>query len=776
MFSVKSRRSAGIPVTPAVHRVLAQGNAARDRQDWPQAAAAYRQALKSAPDLAHIWIQLGNMEKEQGLREAAEFAYMQAIDIHPHDAEPLLQLGHLFKLQNEQTKAGQYYLRAFQADPRLIDAATELHRTIARARGERRQHLIEALRATLADVPDSEAIDTRSPPKGADTSNGQPYLVFDVSDLIGYFAHGRSPTGIQRVQIEVISHALLRQDGNISICCFTDGRDDWFQVPTGIFRRTVALSLKSSDRNDADWVTALHQLHLHLALSHPFAFPRGAYLINLGSSWQLHNYFLFVRDAKARYGIRYVPFVHDLIPIVAPEHFTRSARQEVVPWVAGVFSHADHILVNSEATRKDLLQTGEILGRQFDTKDIAVIRLDADFRAAQRDPASGPLPAGGLARWQLAGKAFVLFVATVESRKGHGTAFDAWAELIERHGPNNIPMLVCVGKRGWLSTKVYQRLALDATLASCVRMLSAISDADLSLLYAHCLFTIYPSLYEGWGLPITESLCYAKPVIASNTSSLPEAGGDFAVYVEANSTRSLAAAVERMWLDVEYRESIRSRIETQFRPRSWGDLAGQINTVLSEMAERDRGIVTATPVSVARMGAYHPIARSTAARIWHGYGVGEIFRTGTGWSAPDIDGSWTSLRGGALAIGLLPFDGTVRVGLLLLGASECDVDWTLRVDRGPTLSGTLARRGRKWIMFNCPVEKTDNALRLDLRSKPGEVESGQDERDYDGSSTIGLAGFFLHELDDAAAAMRLLEAAAFGNLDDLDAYREIASS
>ncbi len=701
---------------------------------------------------------------------------MQAVQINPHDAEPLLQLGHLFNLENEHVKAGQYYLRAFEANPCLIDAATGLHRTIARARGENRQHLIEILRATLTDVPDAKTTDTLSLPPSVEESDSRLCLVFDISDLIGYFAHGRSPTGIQRVQIEVVSHALFRQDCNISVCCFTDGGDDWLRIPNGVFCHLVALSLKSSDRKDPEWIVALHQLHLHLALSNSFSFPRGAYLINLGSSWQLHNYFLFVRDAKARYGIHYVPFVHDLIPIVAPEHFTKSARQEVIPWVSGVFTHADHILVNSEATRKDLLQTGEILGRYLDPMDIAVIRLNADFRMAQRDSAPVPLPGTALAQWQLEGKPFILFVSTVESRKGHGTALDAWIELIERHGATNIPTLVCVGKRGWLSAKVYQRLTNNEALASCVKMLSSISDTELSLLYRSCLFTVYPSLYEGWGLPITEALCYGKSVITSNTSSLPEAGGDFAVYVEPGSTRALAIAVERMWLDIEYRTAIEARIKLEFRPRSWSDVAEQISAVLGEMAKRDQSVVTFAPVSVARMGAYHSIARSTAARIWHGYGVGEVFRTGTGWSPPDANGSWTSPDGGALAIGLPPFDGNLRVGLLLLGASECHVDWRVRVEHGPMLSGVLAKRGRKWVIFNSSVKMRKSLLRLNLQSEPDGVDPRQDNQNYDGSSTVGLAGFFLHDLDDDKAAMRFLEAAAFGNLEDLDAYRETAFS
>src|SRR6185312_10284348 len=95
-----------------------------------------------------------------------------------------------------------------------------------------------------------------------------------------------------------------------------------------------------------------------------FEFPPGATLINIGTSWWLKNYFLMVRMAKARYGIRYVPFIHDLIPIMTPEHCVKELTQDFINWTIGAFSHADGYLVNSEATGKDLCKVARLLGHQ----------------------------------------------------------------------------------------------------------------------------------------------------------------------------------------------------------------------------------------------------------------------------------------------------------------------------------------------------------------------------------------------------------------------------
>ncbi len=767
MFSIKSKRSGGVRVTAAVHRILVQGNAARDRRDWAAAAAAFRQAVKAAPELAHIWVQLGNAAKEQGLTDEAEAAYHRAVQLRPTDGEPLLQLGHLFNLQKNHVMSGRYYLKAFQANPRLVDAATAVHRLLARARGRHRDELVEALRAAMADVPGE--VDPGAPEAGPSVpgpdATGEPSpLVFDVSDLIGYFAHGRLPTGIQRVQIQVIVHALVGPHAKPGICCFIEGRDEWLEVPADTFRGIVALSLKSGDRSDPEWITALHRLHLRLALSDPLVFRRGATLVNLGSSWQLHNYFLFVRDAKLRYGIRYVPFVHDLIPIVAPEHFTKSARREVIPWVAGIFAHADHFLVNSEATRRDLMQAAAVVGRTLDAGDAAVIRLDADGRASPDGALEQSWPETTLARWQIEAGSFVLLVSTVESRKGHTIALEAWAELISRRGLANVPKLVCAGKRGWLSDAVYQRLEAEPALASRVIMVSAVSDSELSLLYRSCLFTIYPSLYEGWGLPITESLCHGKPVIAANTSSLPEAGGDFAVYVKPGSSLALAAAVERMAYDTGYREALAARIQTGFRPRSWSEVADEIRVKLTGMATRRGASAVATPIT--RTGSYYPMGRSHALRLRPGVGRGEMFRCGKGWRAPEAAGSWTHPGGGTLQVSLPPRVEPIRVGLLLLGADDCDVEWQVWVKHGVSLRGSLSQRATTWVAFAYPAIADGGVLRIRLQSRP--IGRDGDLRGGGAEQTIGLGGLFAHDLGDVKAAGAVLEAMVLEDGEDED--------
>ncbi len=261
-----------------------------------------------------------------------------------------------------------------------------------------------------------------------------------------------------------------------------------------------------------------------------------------------------MRLAKSLYGIRYVPFVHDFIPVMAPEHCVAALRQDFITWAIGAFDHADFFLVNSKATLADLNMVCKKLG--YRPRDAAVITLDADFRKTLgQDTIWDEVgdPADFLASLDLEKGKYVLFVSTIESRKNHIAAFSVWLKLIKKHGIKNVPKLVCVGNPGWLNDAAYAKLNASDLLLEHVLMLSKISDGALAVLYENSVCTLYPSSYEGWGLPVTEALCYGKVPIVSNVSSLPEAGGPFAEYFDVESEKDLMDAVERVVYDEKHR-------------------------------------------------------------------------------------------------------------------------------------------------------------------------------------------------------------------------------
>ncbi|RYM11113.1 glycosyltransferase family 4 protein, partial [Sphingobium cupriresistens] len=600
-------------------------------------------------------------------------------------------------------------------------------------------------------------------------------IVFDASDLIEYFAHNRLPTGIQRVQIATITDSIRnRPAGSVKVCCFSDQDSSWSQVSTEGFLTLCSLALESGDRTDPLWLDAYTELKIDISLASPLKFKIGAFLVNLGTSWWLRDYFLFVREAKRLYGVRYIPFVHDLIPIVTPQYCVKELTQEFIEWVSGVFLHADFFLVNSRATKGDLLKVAKTLGYEVNDDDVAVIPLDAQFRDANQE-----LPSVRKLRdWQLAPNDFALMVSTIEVRKNHAAAFDAWLALIEKYGVRRVPKLVCVGKPGWLNDAIYAQIQQSPLLRSCVVMLSGLSDEELGLLYNSCRFTLYPSHYEGWGLPATESLCYGKVPLLADNSSLPEAGGEFGVYFESGSLADLIEKAEALIFDDAYRAGLEDKIKAGFRPRKWQDIANQIGHEIEAFVAR-----TPTPTNEAgevverfqpiQFGAHYPIGRSREQRIWKGSGTAEIFRSGAGWWWLEDWGCWTKTGGGDLALRFVDQKGPVRGFVQLHAPGGEPTKYEISAPTvGVFVEGTLDPSEFRWVAIDIPDIAPTEGFHIRFKSvNPIDLNALTDGADPR-TIAVGVGGFYFCHADDLIARANFIEAIAIGGLKQLAFNRE----
>lgn len=753
-------RSAGVSVSAEVYRLISSGNMARSAEQWSKAARRYQAALEIQPSLTHIWIQLGHMLKEEGRLDEAMAAYVRAEENDPTSSEAAVHQGHVAKLMKDGAAATAHFLRAYQHGRNDPDALREILELLERGASHLSSQLLAVLQPTFV------AAAALAGSAEMAVEDGVSVVVFDASDLISYFGNARLPTGIQRVQIATITGALeSRPKGSVRICCFSDRGDNWQEVPVANFMELTGLAVISGDRKDPEWIDAYMRLKVEVLMAPPLVFPQGAFLVNLGTSWWLQNYFLFVREAKRRHNIRYVPFVHDFIPIMTPEHCIKELTQDFISWALGVYQHADFFLVNSQATKKDLLKVADILGHQVSPDAVSVISLNARFGSPDAPPASPEK----LRKWQIEPGKFVLFVSTIESRKNHIGALDAWLSMIQRHGAANIPKLVCLGNRGWLNDAVYARIENSPVLRKHVVMLQGLSDEELTLLYRQCRFTLYPSNYEGWGLPVTESLCYGKVPLLSDSSSLPEAGGDFAVYFEAGSTPGLTEQAERLIFDDAELARLEAKIAAEFRPRGWEDIAAQIVGEVeafvaraeAEAGENDRAD-WAEPVA---LGAWYPITRNYEMRIWRGLALAEIYRRGTGWWWPDEFGCWTKTNGGELAFRFPDQDGPLRCFLRLHAPQGGASRFTLTSgDFDLSIAGTMKADEYRWVMFDLPADLPTSGVSIrlhgshadDLNDRTG----GLDKRII----CVGVAGFFFCRADDLMARFNFVEMAALNSL------------
>ncbi len=747
---------------PTASAAQARADAAREDRDWVAAARHYRRSLDNDPTRAAIWVQYGHALKESGRRPAAEAAYRQATALAPDDADAALQLGHALMLLDRPQEALAAFEQALVLMPTLRPARDALRDLARRGLRSDNPEVIKALRSTQLRFR------ARTSPGGTGAPAHEARYVFDVSDLLGYFRNARLPTGIQRVQIEVISALLSTPDrvDQIAVCAFAEGRDGWVPVPSDLFLDLADAARADGSLDDPDWQRLMDALQTELELAPALRFRTGAWLVNLGTSWWLQNYFLRVREARRRHGIRYVPFVHDMIPVMAPEHCVRPLTQDFISWVMGVFTHADGWLTNSQASARDLHRVAGRLGQTVDADRVHVVPLDADFRPPSElalDPALRDRhDAEVLARFGLAADGYVLFVSTIESRKNHLEAFRAWQTLIERHGEDALPTLVCVGNHGWLNDAVFARLDSDPALQRKVQMRRGLADADLASLYRQASFTLYPSLYEGWGLPVTESLCHGTPVLAADGSSLPEAGGDLAVYYRAGDTAGLVDTLERLSLTDSWRKRLRADISRRFRPRSWTTIADDMLDRLAAWDQADGPALPEAPVPVLPTGRYVWMRRSEALAVHPGLLPAEAFRAGDTWRPPEDWGCPTRAGQALLTMRLEGVDGPLRLFLGLRGPADRACDWQLesagiRIDGGRLDAGVVT-----WRAVDLPVPvAAATPLMLALQSRPVAPGSAGSEAPAPG---VGVIGFMICAVDDSPRRADFLEAL---RLDDL---------
>jgi glycosyltransferase involved in cell wall biosynthesis len=589
---------------------VALGDAARDAGRWADAAEHYAAALRARPTSSGIWVQLGHAYKECGNFVRAETAYRKAHALQPDDSDLLVQLGHFYAVRHDRAKATEFYRLATMA------GSTDQHALLYLARF--------------------------NSPGGTDlagsVNQALPAIYFDYSDLLAYVRSNRNPTGIQRVQIELFK-ASLQWPSPIPIlaCAFAQRLGSWVEINRAELRNLTDLAAIAGAFDDPDWQEALAEFFAAFDARDACHFPIGAALINTGTSWWISGYMSAIRAMKARYGMRYVAFVHDLIPVMAPEYVVSGVVFEFNSWLSSAFLHADLFVGTSRSTLDDLVRAS----RQVCDLAYTPVAMPLDTATASaRGEANEAQTTQILQRLGLSYRRFVLFVGTLEERKNHLLVFQAWAKLTADGDPDRVPQLVCVGKSGWKFDAAQAFLGSHPELASWIVFLSGISDNELATLYERCLFTVYASHYEGWGLPVTESLCHGKACLTTDHSSLPEAGGKFADYYEAGSMRSFQAKQHQLIFDDAYRESRELLIQAEFKPRTWHDaLAGLVEGVTARFQSVAVPKALAAPImpgTIYRLGQ-----RPFAHRLDRDSAIAEMLRFDQAWYNVGTDITWS---------------------------------------------------------------------------------------------------------------------------------------
>jgi len=713
-----------------ISSLLRRADDARDDKLWTIAAEGYAAVVEIAPERAAIWVQYGHMLKEAGKREQAQKAYEKALEIEPENADTHLQLGHLLKLMENKAGAVEMYRRALEIDPMLTDAISELKRLGMRAR------------------PSSLV-------RGAKSSAARdPVLYFDITDLLVYFRDNRTPTGIQRISLAVTEAALGDGAGrDIGLCAVDASTGTWKAVEAKDFQFAVMLSREGADHSDESWRKALDDLLKNLSTAPALGFVPGSTIVNLGSPWGVPNYFVAVREAKRLYGVHYVAFVHDTIPLLLPEFCEGTTTNVYTRWIAGVNMHADLVLANAQNTKKDFAKA---IARFSDQPvECEVVHPNGDFSLLFEDASEISQDVQALLHTK-----YALFVGTIEPRKNHLMVLSVWRRLLAELGSGKVPTLVFAGKMGWHSEQVTDFIRKTDYLDGKLKVLNDASDADLQALYQGAAFTVYNSHYEGWGLPVTESLSYGKvPVIARN-SALTESGGKHAIFFDSNSEASLLKVMRNLLTRPDVLAKQEKLIASQPPVRPWHEIYIDIEKAIAKKS--------ATPgekparSGVIDFGKIYWLGTDRAMRNPVDFARCEAVRAGNGWHSPEDWGGWTARRTFQLAFNLDQEDltagtGEVFVQIQFSGHREGS---RVRMEvNGEASQAFIVQPGRDTILrlSVSPNQIKDQTITLNVDQSTmtslAKLTEGRDTR----TIGIGLKAFMVCREGDMLSRIRFME-------------------
>lgn len=352
-----------------------------------------------------------------------------------------------------------------------------------------------------------------------------------LGDTLAWLDGGAALTGVGRVT----AHLLFAAGDALPLCTMEAGSD----VLTGL----------------PGWETRAHVAVRTGRLVPPAPLPQrrpmapgapvpGDHVLFTGAVWTPEYTALMTRLAAL--GVRFSVLLYDIIPLEHPGFVSPGHHAAFAAWLRTVLALADAVFVPGHAVADEVLRRAALWDMAVAARVVPVrFGVDAPPRC------SGPLPQGLV-------PGFVLCVGTIDARKNQVALCRAWAKLASMLPPGTCPPLVLAGR---------DDVGLVAQPG--VTVLPGLTDAEVAALQAACLFTVFPSLAEGYGLPVAESLAHGKLCIASDLPTIREHAGDLPWYVPLGDEPALLDALHRAIAGPAQREAAEARIRLQPNPVPW---------------------------------------------------------------------------------------------------------------------------------------------------------------------------------------------------------------
>jgi glycosyltransferase involved in cell wall biosynthesis len=419
----------------------------------------------------------------------------------------------------------------------------------------------------------------------------------DITDVIDFLETAPSVTGIQRAALDLTT-AMCALSGNCRTCTYCEEdavfktasleellacterskktQSDTNRVKRRIVKTAVSLVPKKIRNKLGLGKTPAKR---KIPIGSKANFHRGDIFLFIGAFWHNPNHVHRMQKAVFVNDMKFALMVYDLIPVNHSYWFSQELTSLWSEKLGDLLRLADYVFAISQFTANEVRKFAS--NNKMPIRSITTVRLgDPTFIRASSAAHQGKVNGG--ADPQYGGANFVLMVSSIEIRKNQKFLLPIWSRLIRELGRQATPDLLLIGKNANRSREFLSLLDDSPELKGKVVVLKRVRDDELAWYYRRALFTVFPSLAEGWGFPVAESLSFGKVCVSSDVDSIPEVGGDLVCYFAVNDLNGAYNLIKGLIVNPAERARLESVIANEYRPTEWATAANAILAALSK--------------------------------------------------------------------------------------------------------------------------------------------------------------------------------------------------
>ena len=389
-------------------------------------------------------------------------------------------------------------------------------------------------------------------------------IYIDISDLY----KSKARTGIQRVVREITSRLSQdkRSEFKLGLLNFNSVNHKY-----ELFSNTSIKDFMLAKKDTMKIVKSFKIEELE----------RNSIFLDLDSAWNIPLKRAYLYGKLKKLDITIISYVYDLVPIIYPEFANQNTLRNFMTYLSAVYAYSDLVLCDSRSTEADFLKYKDNykVNRYIPT---LVTKLGIDFKAVSEKLSEDEI---GLIK-NFINEKYILFVGTIEPRKKQKLAVEAVSKIVSL-GHKDIH-LVIAGREGWNSGHLVNYIKKHPLYNKNIHWLDTPSDNLLDRLYKDCYMGIYLSEYEGFGLPVGESLGYGKITITSRNSSIREVGKDFADYAVYNTENEVFEIINNYIENEDLYKKKCEYIRNEYSPYKWDDVYETVFQFLNRLKLVDK--------------------------------------------------------------------------------------------------------------------------------------------------------------------------------------------